>query len=578
MATFFDMEMDDPRYGPTKPKKNAIRPKPLKRGTRKKRDKVLSDKNKMKSLSHDIFHDLKKTKLKKSRIEEEQDNVFEVIEKHNESLKKSPITISGRKSFAAIPPRTKLIISSRQDEPTQAQAFEYDNDPTAGMAPWQYQNFMAAKKKHDNMRRQRLLQHKQQMRANASDSDDDFAAMSDERRKYQEMKMLARQAKQKETQSGGKRRRKKTRKRKGKGKNTARKNLKFREIKKPTFNPTNKREEVFEIDVDAIIKDERKSQKLLNTFNKTVQEWKKTPFYELKKKRELSDLANQYEFQLKNRSAREMDDSLIQTKNPSQQHYAKIGKDKDGNIIIPKGFIVSSNTKPQSKSRKKGMEVLRTRAAAQAPRRIGIGGRRSRKKRKKLMCPKNCCGVPVDKCGCPVSCPHCNCPEIKRLRKLLKRTRKKCNKKRKKTRRRKAGKKVTSKRKPNALRRTRIAYDARRERQAMREQREIDHLRTVIIDGGLLGTTLNSFKIYLEQVLNNQQYQTRERYQKFNDMFGLLNRAIMTRRISDRDKGHIDLIGNLLRRLRAIVEPNFDAEHLGESSSSDEEATTENAD
>ena len=132
-----------------------------------------------------------------------------------------------------------------------------------------------------------------------------------------------------------------------------------------------------------------------------------------------------------------MDDSLIQTTNPEKQHYAKLGKDKDGNIIIPKGLIVSSNTKPKSKTRKKGMQVLRMRAAAQAPR---FGGRRSRKKRKKLMCPKNCCGVPVDKCGCPVSCPHCNCPEIKRLRKLLKKTRKKCVKKKKrkkKTRRRK---------------------------------------------------------------------------------------------------------------------------------------------
>tara|TARA_B100001758_G_scaffold179222_1_gene155981 strand:+ start:6712 stop:8925 length:2214 start_codon:yes stop_codon:yes gene_type:complete len=736
MATFFDMEMDDPRYGPTKPNKKAIRPKPLKRGTRKKRDKELSDKKKMVSLSHDIFHDLeKKTPLReKSPIEKDQDKVFKVIEKHNKSLKKSPISISGRKSLATIPPRTKLIISSMQDEPTDAQAFAYDNDPTAGMAPWQYHNFMLAKRKHD-LRRQRFLQHQQQMRANASDSDDDLAAMSDERRRYQEMKMLARQAKQKETQSGGKRRRKtrkkrgasvvdfdgfepkfrellskidfatseeqirqalvdnikdfiiydinnkgklitgnvktfsikeshktdkwkkehktllskmkdfghgstpstqiyyqwwryilkkckkairkrtpivgyrlqpgrqceawgdagkklfrmihiqyiqgsenvdwnnpktrkfvdgensivhqakvlafkemnpskggrktrkkrggdialnpiavndfrenarvgeyfkfttqsnrgvikafdgrflgflwdgranfriikprgqlyvglgqfveilkyvaetdtdkyslefifaepqqggrrkkKSRKRKGKGKKYG--NLKFREIKTPTpLEPTNI-ERVYEIDVDAIIKDERKSQQVLNKYNKTVQEWKKTPFYKRKKKNELSDLANQLEFQLRNRQAREMDDSLIQTTNPEKQHYAKLGKDKDGNIIIPKGLIVSSNTKPKSKTRKKGMQVLRMRKAAAAPRRIG--GRRSRKKRKKLMCPKNCCGVPVDDCGCPVSCPHCNCPEIKRLRKQLKKTRKKCNKKRKKkTRRRK---------------------------------------------------------------------------------------------------------------------------------------------
>lgn len=64
--------------------------------------------------------------------------------------------------------------------------------------------------------------------------------------------------------------------------------------------------------------------------------------------------------------------------------------------------------------------------------RFGIGG-----KRKKLMCPKNCCGLPVQKCGCPVSCKHCNCHEIKKLRKKLSRRRKKkkTRRKRKKTRR-----------------------------------------------------------------------------------------------------------------------------------------------
>lgn len=70
------------------------------------------------------------------------------------------------------------------------------------------------------------------------------------------------------------------------------------------------------------------------------------------------------------------------------------------------------------------------------------GGRKSRK----LMCPKNCCGVPVTKCGCPKSCKHCNCHEIRRLRKKLrtckkkrrrrKRTKKKRKRRRKKTRRR----------------------------------------------------------------------------------------------------------------------------------------------
>lgn len=71
--------------------------------------------------------------------------------------------------------------------------------------------------------------------------------------------------------------------------------------------------------------------------------------------------------------------------------------------------------------------------------RFGIGG-----KRKKLMCSKNCCGLPVQKCGCPVSCKHCNCQEIKKLRKLLKRkkSRRNC-----KTKRRKRKKKTRRKRK-----------------------------------------------------------------------------------------------------------------------------------
>ena len=82
---------------------------------------------------------------------------------------------------------------------------------------------------------------------------------------------------------------------------------------------------------------------------------------------------------------------------------------------------------------------------------IIYGGKRkykrtTRMKRKKLMCPKNCCGVPVIKCGCPKSCKHCNCHEIRRLRKKVrtckkkrrrrKRTKKKRKRRRKRTRRR----------------------------------------------------------------------------------------------------------------------------------------------
>lgn len=48
--------------------------------------------------------------------------------------------------------------------------------------------------------------------------------------------------------------------------------------------------------------------------------------------------------------------------------------------------------------------------------------------RKSLMCPKNCCGAPVAKCGCKKSCPHCNCHEIKRLRKIVKTLKRKLRK------------------------------------------------------------------------------------------------------------------------------------------------------
>ena len=78
---------------------------------------------------------------------------------------------------------------------------------------------------------------------------------------------------------------------------------------------------------------------------------------------------------------------------------------------------------------------------------VYFGGRKKSKRNKrmgrksrKLMCPKNCCGVSVSKCGCPKSCRHCNCHEIKRLRKLLRK--KSCKKsKRKKRRKRKKTKK-----------------------------------------------------------------------------------------------------------------------------------------
>ena len=62
--------------------------------------------------------------------------------------------------------------------------------------------------------------------------------------------------------------------------------------------------------------------------------------------------------------------------------------------------------------------------------------KRMGKKSRKLMCPKNCCGVSVTKCRCPKSCPHCNCHEIRRLRKKQRTCKKKRRKKRTKKKRR----------------------------------------------------------------------------------------------------------------------------------------------
>ena len=71
-----------------------------------------------------------------------------------------------------------------------------------------------------------------------------------------------------------------------------------------------------------------------------------------------------------------------------------------------------------------------------SPATYGGGKKKSKKNKKrmtkKLMCPKNCCGLPVLKCNCPKSCAHCNCQEIKRLRRLLRKKTRKRKKRRKK--------------------------------------------------------------------------------------------------------------------------------------------------
>ena len=106
--------------------------------------------------------------------------------------------------------------------------------------------------------------------------------------------------------------------------------------------------------------------------------------------------------------------------------------------------------KERDKEIKKMTKIFQELRARGPTANVLYGGKKSkyntRMKRKKLMCPKNCCGVPVTKCRCPKSCKHCNCHEIRRLRKKLrtlkkkrcgrKRTKKKRRRRRKKTRRR----------------------------------------------------------------------------------------------------------------------------------------------
>ena len=61
-------------------------------------------------------------------------------------------------------------------------------------------------------------------------------------------------------------------------------------------------------------------------------------------------------------------------------------------------------------------------------------------------------------------------------------------------------------------------------------------------------------------------------------MLEVLNEAVSTREISIQDRRRIDLIGTLLEQYERLIEPDFDTARLGDDSSSDEEATTENID
>ncbi len=122
--------------------------------------------------------------------------------------------------------------------------------------------------------------------------------------------------------------------------------------------------------------------------------------------------------------------------------------------------------------------------------------------------------------------------------------------------------------------------DRARTGRRMRRENAIARFRIQVINNGQLTQTLSSFIRHIRRTLAEPTLQTRERYERFNNMHRIINRAIRGRinvEISQQDRSRIALIGLLLRQLRTQMEPNLDTVYLGhDSSSSDEEATEEN--
>lgn len=99
----------------------------------------------------------------------------------------------------------------------------------------------------------------------------------------------------------------------------------------------------------------------------------------------------------------------------------------------------------------------------------------------KLMCPKSCCGVPVEKCTCPKSCAHCNCHEIKKLQSKLKTCKKSTVRKLvRSSKRRKSQRKSRrkSQRKSRARKRSKSRHKSQRKSRAHKSSRSSAHKRS----------------------------------------------------------------------------------------------------
>jgi len=139
----------------------------------------------------------------------------------------------------------------------------------------------------------------------------------------------------------------------------------------------------------------------------------------------------------------------------------------------------------------------------------------------------------------------------------------------KKTRKRKAGKKVWDPNGDNA-RRARIERSRRRrplprvrvrpiradlgQLRGLDREATINFFRTTIIQGGILGETLATFITALNGALGNQQYVTRERYDRWIQMNGILEDAIRGFAISVPDRTLIAEIRTLLEVFESRIQ------------------------
>ena len=78
--------------------------------------------------------------------------------------------------------------------------------------------------------------------------------------------------------------------------------------------------------------------------------------------------------------------------------------------------------------------------------------------------------------------------------------------------------------------------------------------RTTIIRGGILGETLATFITALNGALGDPQYLTRERYDRWIQMNGILEEAIRGFTISEPDRTLIEEIRTLLEAFESRIQ------------------------